>query len=171
MSDDGGLPPRIEPAQTGLKQRNVLLMIGLTLVSFGLYYSIWFLRRLAALNRLNTPRRLRAWPFLLLFAFSLTRLIAAIVSGPARPQPATSSWSLLWTLVQLAIGILILVQCFFIKDMLEDHLASPEGELSSSVFSDSVKLSGLMTFFFGIFYLQHVINENIERLGASPSAA
>ncbi|HYT73642.1 MAG TPA: hypothetical protein VEL79_02735 [Vicinamibacterales bacterium] len=153
---------------TDLKQRGVLLMIGLTLVTGGLYYPLWFLRRLSALNRLNAPRKLRVWPFLLLLALTLIRLIVFIRSGPPRPHPA-DALSLLLRLVSLAVGILILVQCFFIKDMLEDHLSGPEGDVSSSIFSESVKLSGLMTFFFGIYYLQHVINENIERLRLLPS--
>jgi hypothetical protein len=33
---------------SGLKRRSVVLMIVLTIVSFGLYYPMWFLRRRAA---------------------------------------------------------------------------------------------------------------------------
>ena len=54
----------------------------------------------------------------------------------------------------------MLVQCFKIKDMLEDHLAADD-EGSRMFSAERVQLSGLMTFFFQIFYLQHAINRYI----------
>lgn len=59
----------------------------------------------------------------------------------------------------------------FIKDILEDHLAGPDDNVSSSILSDSVRLSAVMTFFFGIFYLQHVMNRYIVGAAQSSSAA
>ena len=58
------------------------------------------------------------------------------------------------------------MQCFIIKDVLEDHLTVREDDAlpSPSVFVEQVPLSGLMTFFFGILYLQWVINRNHARL-------
>lgn len=149
----------------GLKKRSVLLMIVLTLVTLGLYYPWWFLRRRPALNQLNTPRRLAVWPFALLMAFSLVRLVIAIGAGP---QPVDrligSGPAALLSLGGFAIAILILVQCFFIKDMLEDHLAGSETS-ASSVLSGAPQLSGILTFFFGPYYLQHIINRDL--LGAA----
>jgi Domain of unknown function (DUF4234) len=152
---------------TGLKQRSLLLMIVLAVVTFGLYYPIWFLRRRAALNGLDSPRKLQRWPFLLFLAFVALKFIVSIASGSARPeQTIGAGGALLLNLIQLAVGIVMLVQCFFIKDILEDHLAGPEDNISSSILSDRVKLSALMTFFFQIFYLQHVINRYIA--GSQP---
>jgi hypothetical protein len=48
-----------------------------------------------------------------------------------------------------------------LKDILEDHLAGPEDDVSQSLFVERVKLSGLMTFFFQMFYLQYVINRYV----------
>jgi hypothetical protein len=60
------------------------------------------------------------------------------------------------------VAILVLVQCFFIKDILEDHLRGPEENEPSPLSSMSqANLSGLMTFVFTIFYLQYIINRDI----------
>jgi hypothetical protein len=144
-------------------------MIVLAVVTFGLYYPIWFLRRRAALNGLDSPRKLQRWPFLVFLAFFAIKFIVSIASGSARPEQTIGAGaSLLLTLIQLAVGIVMLVQCFFIKDILEDHLAGPEDTISSSILSDTVKLSALMTFFFQIFYLQHVINRYIASSQPKP---
>jgi hypothetical protein len=141
-----------------LKRRSPVVMIVFFVVTLGVYFPIWFLRRRAALNRLDSPRKLQRWPFLLALAFFVFQIILAIASDPAKP---IGNGSLLFSFVRLAVALLIVVQCFIIKDILEDHLAGPGDTTSSSVLSDGVRLSGLMTFFFQIFYLQHVINRHI----------
>jgi len=150
-----------------LKRRSLVVMIVLFIVSLGLYYPIWFLRRRSALNGLDSPRKLQRWPFLLVLAFFVFQIVLAIASDPARPE-ATGARSFLFSLVRLAVALLIVVQCFIIKDILEDHLAGPGDSISSSVRADSVRLSGLMTFFFQILYLQYVINRHIA--GSQPQA-
>lgn len=155
-------------APTGLKRRSVILMIVLAIVTFGLYYPIWFLRRPGALNRLDSPRKLRRWPFAVFIAFVVLQFIVDLVSAPGRPEQTIGEGAaLLLSLAQLAVGILMVVECFFIKDILEDHLLGPEDTISSSILIDRVKLSGLMTFFFQIFYLQYVINRHI--VGSQPA--
>ena len=67
----------------------------------------------------------------------------------------------LFDFIQIAVGILMVVQCFIIKDILEDHLTVPEDYVSGLLFAKPVKLSGLKTFFLQIFYLQWVINRDI----------
>ena len=141
-----------------LKRRSVVVMIVFFVVTVGLYYPLWFLRRRAALNRLDSPRKLQRWPFLLILGFFVFQLILAIGSDP---EEAVGAGSVLLTVVRLAVSVLILVQCFIIKDILEDHRAGPADTISSSRLSDRVRVSGLMTFFFQIFYLQHVINRHV----------
>jgi hypothetical protein len=157
-------PPKASVADpagpgTGLKRRRVIVMIVLTMVTLGLYYPIWFFRRRGALNRLNSPRKLRLWPLTIFCTVTAVDVVVAVASAPGPPaetigDPAAT----LLGLVRFATGILMLVQCFFTKDILEDHLAGPEDDGSHSLFVERVKLSGLMTFFFQIFYLQYVIN-------------
>jgi uncharacterized protein DUF4234 len=166
-TNESRIAPPVPP--TRIKRRSVVLMIVLTVVTFGLYYPTWFLRRRAALNRMDSPTKLRRWPFVAFFAFFVLQFIVGLASGSAPPEQTIGAGaSLLLTFLQLAIGILMVVQCFFIKDILEDHLAGPEDSVSSSILADRVKLSALMTFFFQIFYLQYVINRYVA--GPRPTA-
>jgi len=144
----------------GLKRRSVVLMIVLTLLTFGVYYPIWFLRRRSGLNRLNSPRKLQLWPFVIVVLWFACQFIAGIVAG-LNGQPIGGSLALVFNIVQLAVGILLLVQSFFTKDILEDHLSGPGDDIPNPLFAETVKLSGVMTFFFQIFYLQYVINRHI----------
>jgi len=147
---------------TGLKRRSVVIMIVLTIVTAGLYAAIWFFRRRTAFNRLNSPKKLQLWPLLIFTSYLLIDLAIAFASGSAPPAETIGGRAaLVLTLVRLPVGILMLWQCFTIKDILEDHLAGPEDDLSHPLFVERVTLSGLMTFLFQIFYLQYVINRYI----------
>jgi len=165
-------PPKAAVADlssTGLWRRSVLLMIVFAILTFGLYYPIWFLRRRSALNRLDSPRKLHWWPFAVVIAWFVLQFGIGVAAGVDPPgQPFSEGTVLLLNLVQLAIGILMLVQSFVTKDILEDHLAGPDDRVPSPLLVEAVKLSGVMTFFFQIFYLQYVINRDIA--GSKPSA-
>ena len=158
-------PPKAAVADestTGLKRRSIVVMIVLLIVTLGLYYPIWFLRRRVALNRLDSPKKLRLWPFMVwltLFAVELG-VGAAAGSAPVEEVIGSAAISLL-KLSEFAVGILMVVQCFIIKDILEDHLVGPEDYVSTSLFTGPVNLSGLKTFFLQILYLQWVINRDI----------
>lgn len=158
-------PPKAAVADissAGLKRRSIILMLVLSIVTFGVYYPIWFLRRRAALNRLDSPRKLRMWPFVIVIAWFVFQSILGIAAGSApRGQAMGEGVALFLNLVQLAVGILMVVQSFFTKDILEDHLIGPGDHVPSLLSVDTVKLSGAMTFLFQIFYLQYVINRYI----------
>jgi hypothetical protein len=158
-------PPKAVVADVSsadLKRRSVILMIVLSIVTFGLYYPIWFLRRRAALNRLDSPRKLRMWPFVIFIVWFVFQFMLGIAEGSApRGQAIGEGAALFLNLVQLAVGILMVVQSFFTKDILEDHLAGPEDHVPSLLSGDTVRLSAAMTFLFQIFYLQYVINRYI----------
>lgn len=158
----------ISAASTGLKRRRVVTMIVLSIITFGVYYPVWFFRRRNALNRLSSPRKLRLWPLLTFCAVMIVDFVVVFASAPGTPdQIIGAGASAALGLVRLAVAILMVVQCFIIKDILEDHLAGPEDDPSHLMFEGRVKLSGLMTFFFSIFYLQHVINRYVA---GSPEA-
>src|SRR5262245_32389187 len=149
-------------SSSGLKRRSVILMIVFSIVTFGLYYPIWFLRRRAALNRLDSPRKLRLWPFVVVIPWFVLQAVLGITGGAARPSQVIGQPALaLQSLLQLAVGALMLVQSFFTKDILEDHLAGPGDQIPDPMFVETVKLSGVMTFLFQIFYLQYAINRYI----------
>jgi len=62
----------------------------------------------------------------------------------------------------------MIIQRFKVRDILEDHMFGPEDDTSRRPI-DAADVSGLLTFFFGIFYLQYVINRRI--LGHVPGEA
>jgi lysylphosphatidylglycerol synthetase-like protein (DUF2156 family) len=160
-------PPKTAVATAAgplFKRRRVVVMILLIIVTFGFYYPAWFLVRRAALNSLDSPRKLHRWPFVTNMIVFLVVFALDFVAGASglrsREQLIGSGPSLLLSLVQLAVGILMIVQCFAIRDILEDHLAPSDSELLEP-FSQRVELSGFMTFFFQIFYLQWAINRYV----------
>jgi hypothetical protein len=147
-----------ELASHGLKRRSVWLMIGLFVVTLGLYVPVWYIRRRPGLNRLDSPRKLALWPFLLFIASFALAVVEGLI-GARRGETALAAGLLLGLqLFRIATGILMIVQSFKVKDIVEDH-ATPAD--ASTLFAEQVKLSGLMTFFFSIFYLQWAINRYV----------
>jgi len=151
------------PTVPGLKRRRVIVMIVFTIVTVGLYYVVWFFRRRGGLNRLNSSRKLQLWPLLLFAAYFAMAVAIGIITGDRPTEEVIGTGAAtFFNLIDLPIGILMVWQCFIIKDILEDHL-TPENDGSRVMFTEGVKLSGLMTFIFGMFYLQHIINTYIAR--------
>jgi hypothetical protein len=159
-------PPTVDVAsaasESGLKRRSVWLMVLLIFVTLGVYYPVWFFRRRGGLNRLNSPRKLALWPLVLFAAYFLTYIAIELIAGEATVQEAYGDGvAFLLGAVRLGIGIMMVVQCFAIKDIIEDHAQGPDDPDGDRMFKPQVKLSGLMTFFFSIFYLQHAINKYV----------
>ena len=148
------------PDSHGLKQRRVLVMVLFVIITFGVYYLVWWFRRRPGLNRLNSPTKLAAWPPVLWATWFAIQFVLGLVQGSRPGEPVMGpGGTLTVSLVQFAVGILMIVQTFRVKDIIEDH-AAPETE-SGPMFVEPVKLSGLMTFFFSIFYLQWAINRYV----------
>src|SRR5215207_9681534 len=89
-------PPKAAVADVGspagLKRRRVITMFVFVLLTFGIYYMVWFFRRRTALNQLNSPRKLQLWPLLAFttdFVLEMGFTLAAgeesieVVFGPA----------------------------------------------------------------------------------------
>jgi hypothetical protein len=149
-----------EPDSHGLKRRSVLLMIVFMIITLGLYYPAWWFRRRPGLNRLNSPKKLAIWPLLImivLFAINFSiGLVEGLAPGTQVLGPGARS---MHSVIQIAVGIVMILQGFRIKEMIEDH-ATPDAH-SGPMFAERVQLSGLMTFFFSIFYLQWAINRYV----------
>jgi len=145
---------------TGLRRRSVIVMIALSIVTFGLYPAFWFLRRRTALNQLDSPRKLQAWPFIVFLAFVVLRIVVTTAAGAA-PRGEVPPIVLLFDFGQLAVGILMIVQCFNTKTILEDHLSGSGDGLLRAGSDLSASLSSVFTFLFSIFYLQYVINSRL----------
>jgi hypothetical protein len=152
-----------EPDTHGLKYRSLWLMI--VFISFGLYYVIWFFRRRSGLNRLDSPRKLPMWPLLLTAAFFGVQFVVGLVVG-SEPVPDVIGpvGSGVLILLQLVVGITMLIQCFRVRDIIQDQATPPPDP--DQRFVQQVQLSGVMTFFFSISYLQWAINKYV--VGAAP---
>jgi len=146
----------------GLKRRRVVVMVLLVIVTLGIYYPVWFFRRRAAINRLDSPRTLPLWPLVTFASYFALQVVLGLLAGDATPEEAFGPGvAIVLTLMQLAVGILMIVQCFTIKGIIEDHAQGPNDATERGLFKPQVKLSGLMTFFFSIFYLQYAINKYV----------
>jgi hypothetical protein len=62
---------------------------------------------------------------------------------------------------QLVLGVLMFMHQFYVKRIIEDHLARTSENGALNTLDTSASLSSVLTFFLGIFYLQHVINTRI----------
>ena len=144
----------------GLKYRSLWLMIVFLLISFGVYYVIWFFRRRPGLNRLDSPRKLPMWPLPLTAASFGVQFVLGLVAG-SEPVPDVIGpvGSGVLALLQLVVGITMIIQCFRIRDIIQDHATPPLD--SDQRFVLQVQLSGMMTLFFSIFYLQWAINKYV----------
>lgn len=162
-----------------LKRRNILLMILLMVVSLGLYAPIWFLRRRDALNHLDSPRKLAAWPQVVFIAVlvmyaAVELTVVLLESAVISTETAVAVLSVVpfLALVRFGAAILMLLQCFKTKDILEDHLAGPADGARQAMFAEErVKLSGVLTFILQILYLQHIINRHHAAFQSQPAPA
>ncbi len=86
--------------------------------------------------------------------------LSAKFGGFTGQPPSSNAFA---SVVQLVVAIALVVQAFLVKDILEDHLIEKLKPVPTPgmPFDDSCKLTGLLTFFLGIFYLQYVINTRI----------
>ena len=142
----------------GLERVSVWLMVLLIIVTLGIYYPVWFWRRRNGINRLDSPRKLDLWPIAL---FTVYFVVASLMGLVGNPYEIFGDAVILLVGVRLAVGIMMIVQCFRIKDIIEDHAQGPDDAPRDELFTPPVKLSGVMTFFFSIFYLQYAINKYV----------
>jgi hypothetical protein len=127
-----------------LKKRNVLLMILLTLITYGVYIPVWFLNRKDSINNLNSKEKISAGPIIFLLIISI---IYAIMLIPSILFTETSIGSIIdWIdiIINLAGSIIILIMSFKVRRILNEHY--------------NTKISDIATFLFTFFYLQYKIN-------------
>jgi uncharacterized protein DUF4234 len=155
--------PALPDSGSVLRERRILAMIVFTIITWGLYVPIWFLRRRSALNQLKSDRKLQLYPFIAIFALLFVEFLAGFVLGFTRDVALLPSLRALGLLVRIGMTVTLVVQAFRVREILEDDLTEKQPSIPSpgTNFGDAHKVSTLLTFFLGIFNLQHVINRRM----------
>ena len=125
------------------ERRSVVLVLLLSVVTFGVYPAFWYVRRTPFFDRLDSDKRVDGLQWVtLVLTFALLAVAAA--QAPLRvPEGALRA-------VQLAAGVANLILAFRVAHMLRSDFART-GRL--------IRISSLWVFFFGCLYLQYIINQ------------
>ena len=129
---------------TQLEKKNVLLMILLTIITYGIYIPVWFLNRKDSFNNLNSKEKISNGPIifvLVIFIISAILLIPSVLFMETEIGVMIDGVD---SLINLVGGITILVMSFKVRRIMNEHYKT--------------NLSGVATFFFTFFYLQYKIN-------------
>jgi len=134
-------------------KKDVSRVILLTVITFFIYYPIWFLRVRRTLNNLRSDRKIGYVLPLIVLAFQIIGLPVSIFQGISKGIGMNGRIVDLVAISYQAINFLnigvvaaLILLAFRVRRILLDH------------FGDGVDLSPVATFFLGIFYLQDKIN-------------
>lgn len=131
--------PRRSRSNYENERRNVPLLAVFCVITFGVYPSLWYLRRARFLDLLAPPRKVGPLPWV-----SLALILALVVlSGTRATQDAAN-------LVRVGASVVSLVLGFRVAAILR-------GDFARSLRGIHISAAGV--FFFGCLYLQHVMNE------------
>ncbi len=143
-----------------LKKTSVVLLIFLTIITFGIYYPVWFLRRRNAINNLQSKEKLGSGVFvfaIVVFSISLfVSLLSGAMEGLAEGlgemdlMLTAKGLDLFSRILDLVVGISLLVQCFKVRRIFNEHF--------NTYLQRGISFSGAATFFFQIYYLQYKMN-------------
>jgi hypothetical protein len=141
-----------QPGQE-IKRTSVILMIFLSVITFGIYIPVWFLRRKEAINNLHSNEKLKSGIFVFMIMMCCTGILFEFLSGSlqelgeidtAQTLDGISGGLCLWA------GIFMLIKSFTVRRIFTSHYVDH--------LNGDISLSGIATFFFSIFYLQYKIN-------------
>lgn len=127
-------------------------MLLLTFLTLGAYPAIWLLRRRQVLNTLDSPRKISPWAASGILCLFGVGFVAGIVRGP--DAQTNTLFDGVFTVLQFGLGIWFLIDLFGVRQMLEDHAAPESGDPAVS----RLEISGVLTFFLSVYYLQYIIN-------------
>jgi len=156
-----------EPSMNIPKKKNVALLTLLGIITFGIYYHFWFLKRVPELNNLRTKAKSKK--ALVITAFTLYILSAAFYLGMwttaiiTDDNIATINILDVPLLFQILFGVLAVLLLTYIAIILmvafEVRSVLNEALLNKGI---KRKASGFFTFFFNFLYLQYEINRIVD---------
>jgi hypothetical protein len=145
-------------AQVPIKKMNVVLLIFLTWITFGIYAAVWFLRNRDYMNKLQSEQKIKKGIFIFfIIILSLSYIVPiffAIIDVPnvniILGEGVYSIIGLFRVLIKFVFIAFIISRCFKVFDIFNDHY--------NKFLKRGIELSGPLTFFFSIFYLQYKMN-------------
>jgi len=154
LASEGGagtVAPADDSSLLELKKGYVFFAILLTIITLGIYVPYWFKKHQKALNQLDSDKKLSGQAINIYFILVIGSTSFNFLIGFL---PAFGiDWSFLSpfiNLVSLVNVIFLLIFVFRVRRILLDHMAAHYRVVS--------KISGVLTFFFSIYYLQYKIN-------------
>src|SRR3989344_7058273 len=150
---------RFSRVSNQFKKMNLILLVFLTIITFGAYIPLWFLRQREAINDLHSEEKLYKKTFILLLIIQMGILIVSlypiiivalgyqyIINNKDMLAGIINNLEFIIRLVTLIPAVILLFQALKVRRIFIDH------------FNDNLKkdiwVSGLFTFIFHIFYLQ-----------------
>ena len=136
----------------GLTRKSVWLMIGLAIITLGIYQPYWYLTRLQRFNALSSAAKFNQTAILIWLVWFVVDAIIIVFVIVSPESPAVQSLEVIESLFNLVAAIFAIILAFRAKRILQEHLAVNENDFS---------MSGVATFFFQFFYIQYKINRLI----------
>ena len=169
VPDLAGLPPKLPSATSYIPETlgditrgkfmaekntmgktSVLLMVLLTIITYGIYLPVWFLRRQNLFNQLSAKEKLDSGG--VIFVLVIFCISALFIPAKLLIQNAShiGVLDIIDNSINLLGGLIILILAFKVRRILNEHYNKHLGM--------NVSFSGVATFFFTMFYLQYKIN-------------
>jgi hypothetical protein len=133
---------------TQLQKKSVLLMIFLTIITYGIYIPVWFLNRKNAFNNLNSKEKISKGPIIFVLVLFIISAIILIPSILFTGTEIGAMIDMVDSAINLVGGITMLVVAFKVRRIMNEHYKT--------------NLSVAATFFFSFYYLQYKINLFLE---------
>jgi len=131
-----------------LQKENIIILILLTFLTFSWYIPAWLWRQREAINNLKSETKIKNGIFLVLLVLFFISVLLIII------YPEEGFINVVSRIYGLVFAIIILIISFEIRKIFNDHFSKYLGL--------NVNFSGILTFFFTIFYLQYKINRISE---------
>jgi Ca2+/Na+ antiporter len=129
-------------------------MVILTVVTAGIYWPIWFMRRRKAINTMQAKEKLGSAVFILAIALFVISLLVAISAGVLEKGGGelllTKGLQAFSGIMHAVAAAVVLVQSFKVRRIFNEHF--------NTHLRQDISFSVVATFFFIIYYLQYKIN-------------
>jgi hypothetical protein len=141
-------------AAAGLPKMSVPRLVILSLITFGIYVPVWFLKLRGPLNNMQSNEKIGKGINVAAIAAGCIGLLLGFVSGVIEAGGdilTAKGIDLISAIFNLIMGIAVLNQSFAVRRILLEHF--------NTHLQRGIKISGVGTFCFACFYLQAKINE------------